>query len=148
MKRLPESTWQQIRVAFAGGTPLREIARNLGIPEGTVLARSKREAWGRKNREAAALVPVKPVNASPAVADTVALSMRQRGERHVGRVAGFTERLLASLEGMDPDKLLQFVDELEKTDKVARRTYGLDGAEGSTVLQVGIMLGALADLTD
>jgi hypothetical protein len=45
MKRIPESTWAEIRMARASGIGLREIARNMGIPEGTVLARAKREGW-------------------------------------------------------------------------------------------------------
>jgi hypothetical protein len=32
------------------GIGLREIARNMGIPEGTVLARAKREGWTRDIR--------------------------------------------------------------------------------------------------
>jgi len=47
MKRIPESTWAEIRTAYASGISLREIARNMNIPEGTVLARAKREGWSR-----------------------------------------------------------------------------------------------------
>lgn len=44
-RKLPNSTWAEIRTAHASGIGLREIARNMGIPAGTVLARSKREGW-------------------------------------------------------------------------------------------------------
>jgi DNA-directed RNA polymerase specialized sigma24 family protein len=44
MKRIPETTWAEIRTAYASGICLREIARNMGIPEGTILSRAKREA--------------------------------------------------------------------------------------------------------
>jgi uncharacterized protein YjcR len=47
--------WEQIKTAYASGIGLREIARNLGIPEGTVLARAKREGWTQQIRSAAAL---------------------------------------------------------------------------------------------
>jgi hypothetical protein len=43
--RLPAATWQQIKAGYAAGIGLREIARNMDIPEGTVLARAKREGW-------------------------------------------------------------------------------------------------------
>ena len=33
--------WEQLKTAYAAGVGLREIARNLKIPEGTVLARAK-----------------------------------------------------------------------------------------------------------
>jgi hypothetical protein len=32
--------WEQIKTAYASGIGLREIARNMGIPEGTELARA------------------------------------------------------------------------------------------------------------
>jgi len=37
--------WQQIKAGYAAGTGLREIARKMNIPEGTVLAPAKREEW-------------------------------------------------------------------------------------------------------
>ena len=37
------------------GVGLREIARNMKIPEGTVLSRSKREGWTRQIQSAKAL---------------------------------------------------------------------------------------------
>ena len=43
--KYPLETWEQIKTAFASGIGLREIARNMGIPEGTVLARASRERW-------------------------------------------------------------------------------------------------------
>ena len=37
--------WEQIRTAYVAGIGLREIARNMNIPEGTVLAHAKRHGW-------------------------------------------------------------------------------------------------------
>ena len=45
---IPKSTWAEIRTAYASGIGLREIARNMGLPEGTVLAHAKREGWTRQ----------------------------------------------------------------------------------------------------
>ena len=50
------ATWVEIRTAYASGIGLREIARNMGIPERTILARAKREAWTREIQNAKALV--------------------------------------------------------------------------------------------
>jgi len=45
-----------MKTAYASGIiGLREIARNMGIPEGTVLARAKREGWTREIQNAKAL---------------------------------------------------------------------------------------------
>ena len=50
MNRISASTWAEIRTAYASGIGLREIARNMGIPAGTVLARSKREGGRSKSQ--------------------------------------------------------------------------------------------------
>jgi hypothetical protein len=77
--RISAERWEQIKTAYAAGIPLREIARNMNIPEGTVLARAKREGWTREIQNAKALV--KREDASPAVTpiQAVAASMQQRG---------------------------------------------------------------------
>jgi hypothetical protein len=46
--RISADAWQQVKTAYASGIGLREIARNMNIPEGTVLARAKREGWTRQ----------------------------------------------------------------------------------------------------
>ena len=51
MTRIPASTWAEIRTAYASGIGLREIARNMGIPEGTVLARASRERGHATSRQ-------------------------------------------------------------------------------------------------
>src|SRR6476661_5475329 len=52
MRPISASTWAEIRTAYASGIGLREIARNMGIPAGTVLARSKREGWTQQIAQA------------------------------------------------------------------------------------------------
>ena len=50
--------WQQIKAGYAAGIGLREIARKMNLPEGTVLARAKRERWTQQieaAKQAAAL---------------------------------------------------------------------------------------------
>ena len=37
--------WEQIKTGYAAGVSLREIARKMNIPEGTVLAHAKRHGW-------------------------------------------------------------------------------------------------------
>jgi hypothetical protein len=91
-----------------------------------VLARAKREGWTREIQNAKALV--KREDASPAVTATeaVAITMQQRGERHRERMAGVSERGVDHIETMDGPEILNSVDEIEKLDKVARRTFGLN----------------------
>jgi hypothetical protein len=52
--------------------------------------------------------------------------MQRRGERHVERMAGISERGVDHIETMDGAEILNSVDRIEKLDKVARRTFGLN----------------------
>ena len=53
-RKVPDTTWAEIRTAYAAGIGLRETARNLVIPAGTVLARAKREGWTQQIAQAKA----------------------------------------------------------------------------------------------
>ena len=69
---------------------MREIARNLRIPEGTVLARAKREGWSKQISEAKSLA--KCEDAAPAVTpmEVVALTLKERKDKtklHLSRYA-------------------------------------------------------------
>ena len=50
--------------------------------------------------------------------------MQQRGERHVERLASVSERAVDHIETMNGPEILNSVDQIEKLDKVARRTCG------------------------
>ena len=132
--RISSDAWEQVKTAYATGSiGLREIARSMGIPEGTVLARAKREGWTREIQSAKALTKRKDVSPAITATQAVAMSMQQRGERHVERMAGVSERGVDHIETMDGPEILNSVDQIEKLDKVARRTFGLsDGhSDGS-----------------
>jgi hypothetical protein len=43
--RISRETWEQVKIAYAAGAGLRQIARKMNIPEGTVLAHAKRKVW-------------------------------------------------------------------------------------------------------
>jgi len=67
---------------------------------GTVLARAKREGWSRKIQSAKTLA--KREDAAPIVSpsEAAAISMQQRGERHVEQMAGVSERAVDHIETM------------------------------------------------
>ena len=44
-RKITNETWEQIKTAYAAGINLREIARKMNIPEGSVLAHAKRHGW-------------------------------------------------------------------------------------------------------
>ena len=69
------------------------------------------------------------------------MSMQQRGERHIERMAGVSERGVDHIETMDGPEILNSVDQIEKLDKVARRTFGLfDGdSHGNTIVNIALL---------
>ena len=62
--------------------------------------------------------------------------MQQRAERHLGRMANIVEKTIPHVEAMEPGAILDRVDDVEKLDKVARRTFGIsdDDVHGTNVL--------------
>ena len=127
-RTITNETWEQIKTAYAGGIGLREIARNMNIPEGTVLAHAHREGWTRQIQSAKALAKREDALMGTPV-KAAAMSMPERAERHVARMAGVSERGVDRVETMDGSAILKSVDRIDKLDKMGRRTFGLDDAE-------------------
>ena len=140
MKRIPESTWAEIRTAYASGISLREIARNMNIPEGTVLARAKREGWSRQRDNAKALVKREEAAKVVTPFEAASATMQQRGERHLGRMANIVEKTMPHVEAMEPGAILDRVDDVEKLDKVARRTFGISDHDSPDQILVNIAI--------
>jgi hypothetical protein len=57
--------------------------------------------------------------------------LHQRGQRHVERIAGVTEKVLPHLEAMQPGDVLEGIHEIEKYDRMARRNFGLSDSSGA-----------------
>jgi len=113
----------------------------MSIPEGTVLARAKREQWTQQIQNAKALVKRDDTSTAVTPFEAVSASMQQRGERHIGRMAGITERGVEHVEAMDGGGILDRIDAVEKLDSVARRTFGLDEAgHGGNNVMVNVAL--------
>ena len=133
--RVSSERWEQIKTAYASGIALREVARNMSIPAGTVLARAKREGWSQQRENAKALA--KRDDAAKVVTpfEAASATMQQRGERHLGRMANIVEKTIPHVEAMEPGAILDRVDDVEKLVKVARRTFGIsdDGSHGENI---------------
>ena len=76
----------------------------MDIPEGTVLARAKREGWTQEIQSARALAKREDASLAVSPVKAVALSMQQRGERHIERMAGVSERGVDHVETMTAAK--------------------------------------------
>jgi len=140
--RISADVWQQVKTAYASGVGLREIARNMSIPEGTVLARANREQWTRQIQDAKVLVRRDDTSTAVTPFEAVSASIQQRGERHVGRMANIVEKTLPHVEAMQPGAILDCIDDVDTLDKVARRTFGLgteNGNGGNVMVNVALL---------
>ena len=140
-RTITNATWAEIHTAYASGIGLREIARNLGIPEGTVLARAKRQGWSRQIQSAKALAKREETSTAVTATEAVAITMQQRGERHLGRMANIVEKTVPHVEAMEPGAILDRIDDVETLDKIGRRTFGIsDAKDDSTHWAVNIAI--------
>jgi hypothetical protein len=142
--RISADIWEQVKTAYATGSiGLREIARNMNIPEGTVLARAKREGWTREIQSAKTLAKREEFALAVTPVEAVAATLAERGQRHLKRMAGVSEKAVDHIETMDGVEILDSVHQIEKLDKVARRTFGLsDGhSDGSNQIVNIALLG-------
>ena len=149
-RRLSRQEWEQLKAAYAAGAGLRELARNMGIPAGTVLARAKREGWTQQiaqakliERPELAQEIARPdaINAITPM-QSAAITMQQRGRRYAERMAGVSEKVVPHLESMEPGDILESARNIEQLDRVARRTYGLDDQKPtSSVINLELLTG-------
>ena len=131
--------WQQIKAGYAAGIGLREIARKMNVPEGTVLARAKREGWTQQIAAAKQAIGLPQSNAMTPM-QSIAAVMQERGQRHRERMAGVSERVVDHLETMRPNEILTRSAQVEKIDTVARRTFGLnEAASGQGCLSLSVL---------
>jgi hypothetical protein len=100
----------------------------MNLPEGTLLAHAKREGWTRQIESSKALAKRGDAPLAVTPVEAVAMSMQQRGERHV-EMAGVSERGVDHIETMDGPEILKSVDRIDKLDKIGRRTFGLDDSQ-------------------
>jgi len=124
-RQISNDAWEQIKTAFASGIGLREIARNMNIPEGTVLARASREQ-GTPSIQAAKSLAKAPENGIVPACDAAALTMQERAARYTERMADVSERVLPHLETLPAREILEAARNVEQFDRFSRRNFGLD----------------------
>jgi hypothetical protein len=96
-REISAEKWEQARTAYASGIPLRDLARRMGIPEGSMLAHASRKHWTQRI-EAAKSMAKSVESAIVPACDAAAQTMQARAERHVERMARVTDKVLPHLE--------------------------------------------------
>src|SRR5262249_47651898 len=85
--RISSERWEQIKTGYAAGVGLREIARKMNMPEGTVLAHAKRHGWTQQIQVATGQLTVMqsdaitPVHPAQSVPQSIASILNERKER-------------------------------------------------------------------
>jgi len=100
LRRISSDTWEQVKVAYASGIRLREIARNMNIPEGSVLARAKRQGWARQIETVKSKALVQSTAITPAQAAANVLRTRKDESRlHLSKYVVDASRTAANSDG-------------------------------------------------
>ena len=130
MKRnkVSAEVWEQARIAFVSGSiGLRELARKIRIPQGTMTARAWREGWTKTSESVKQLSEdEQSLAVKPTVLQSVAATMQERGQRYAERMAVVSERVLPHLESLPPGAILERARNVEQFDRFSRRNFGLD----------------------
>jgi uncharacterized protein YjcR len=97
--RISSERWEQLKTAYAAGVGLREIARKMNIPEGTVLAHAKRHGWTQQIQVATrevSLMQSDAITPVQSVPQSIASILSERKES-VAQRAGCRRSRLKSL---------------------------------------------------
>jgi hypothetical protein len=130
--RISSDVWEQTKTAYASGIGLREVARNMDIPEGTVLARAKREQWTQQVQSARALA--KREDTPPAVTpmEAVAITLNERKDKtklHLSRYA-----VEASEKAANHRQKLKIARQVKDVAAVAGSVWPAEKQEGPNLL--------------
>lgn len=124
-KRLPETVWRELRTAHAAGCGLRELARNAGVCESTLLNRSRREQWSADVQRARTLLPAAPADINPALA---AASIFEKDNRETKRALSRYARRAAHAAA-EHDDPLAVAQQVRHVTAVASAVHGWEGSE-------------------
>jgi hypothetical protein len=107
--RISSECWEQIKVAYVSGIGLREIARKMNIPEGTVLAHAKRHGWTQQIQVATGQLTVMQSDAiTPvqSVPQSIASILSERKDRTKLGLSKYAAEAAEKAAGSDGDLAL------------------------------------------
>jgi DNA invertase Pin-like site-specific DNA recombinase len=151
--RIAADIWEQIKTGYAAGVPLRELARKMNIPEGTVLYHAMRYGWTQQIKAATHPVPVPQSDTIAPLKNTIApVQNVQSVPLSVAAILAEHERetklsLARSARRMAKDAeqaTLREAPYVHKAAQVASITHGWGEKEKNpnAILNVAILTGA------
>jgi hypothetical protein len=129
--RISRETWEQVKIAYAAGAGLREIARRMNIPEGTVLAHAKRKGWTRQIQAAKQETrPTQSTAITPMQALAVTLNERKDKSRlHLSKYVVDASERAAQSNGN-----LEIAGKVQKVAQVHGSVWPEEPQQGSGVM--------------
>jgi hypothetical protein len=140
-RRITNETWEQMKTAYAAGINLREIARKMNIPEGTVLAHAKRDGWTQQIQVVTARLAVVQSDAITqvqSVPQSLAAILSERKER--------TKLGLSKYAAEAAEQAAEHKDKLGIAGKVkdvadVHKTLWPNQPETNQILNLGVLIG-------
>ena len=126
--------WAEMRALYCKGISLSDLARKFGINASTIRARSSREKWHNT---------VARVNEH--VLQGVTQDLTASAKSWIGRMdkvvhAGLDNVTAKGIDKLNLKDLSMALDCIEKANRIARQTYGLDKADGQhTHIHLGLV---------
>jgi hypothetical protein len=130
-RRISKETWEQLKISYIAGAGLREIARRMNIPEGTVLAHAKRKGWTQQVQTAKqAAQPTKENAIMPFEALATTLNERKDKSRlHLSKYVVDASERAAKSNGN-----LEIAGQVQKVAQVHCSVWPEEPQQGSGVL--------------
>jgi hypothetical protein len=140
-RRIPNETWEQIKTGYAAGVGLREIARKMNIPEGTILAHAKRHGWTKqiqvatqeaRRMQSDAIAPVQSVPQS------LAAILAERKERTKLGLSKYTAE--AAEHAANHQDKLGIAGKVKDVASVHKKLWP-EESQREEILQIGLLIG-------
>lgn len=135
-QRVPAETWRGLRLAFVAGGALRQLARDAGISEGTILARASREGWTQQRHDAVQRARGgNGSNAGSEDAEThrqqslAIMTAEQVQEAHLVNMLALGHRLSSYASQLPDETAFTEIRRVDCMDRMVRRRLGIDKAE-------------------
>ena len=142
-RKITSEMWEQIKTGYAAGIGLREIARKMNIPQGTVLAHAKRHGWTQQIQAATQALTVMqsdaiaPVQSVQSVPQSLAAILAERKAR--------TKLGLSKFTAEAAEQAAEHRDKLGIAGKVkdvagVHKTLWPEENQREEILQIGILI--------
>jgi hypothetical protein len=145
-RKIANETWEQIKTAYAAGVNLREIARKMNIPEGTVLAHAKRHGWTQQIQVATGQLTVMQSDAiAPvqSVPQSIAAILAERKDRARLGLSKFTAE--AAEQAAEHRDKLEIAGKVKDVAHVHKTLWPAEN-QRETILNLAVLTGQFQPL--